>query len=209
MTGKTDGRRWKPVIFGGSYGLIIVWSALYCLGPIWCLLLSVWGAGAGLTLLYIGRRVDRVHRTHWFDPTKQANPRQAEWAEIDDLIAVEPLKYKRSFRYPEWKSFRDFLALLILAIFFASTFELTLSFDPNGSGVSDIFDWALPAGVLALTGTVLTVFYRVRLTARTGNRAEWIKSIRGPMTDLISLCDVESEPDETPSRKVEKGITEL
>ena len=200
---------WKPIIFGGSYGLIIVLSALYCLGPVRCLLLSVWGAGVGLTLWYICGHIDRVYRTHWFDLTKQANPRQTEWTEIDDLIGVEPLEYERSFRYPEWKLFRDFLVLLIIGIFFSSTFELILSFRPKGSGVSGISDWVLPAGLLALIGTVLTVFYRVRLTARTGNRAEWIKSIRGPMTDLIPASDAASKPDETPSRDVEKKITEL
>ena len=207
MTGNTGGWPWKPIIFGGSYGLIIVLSALSCLGPIRCLFLSVWGAGVGLTLWYIIRRVDRIYRTHWFNPTKQANLRHAEWAEIDDLIGGEPLKYKRSYRIPERESFWDFLALLILVIFFGSTFKLIHSIDAKD--LSDISAWALSAGVLAFIGTVVTVFFRVRLTARTANRAEWIKSIRGTMTDLISACDSAREPDETPSRDVEKKISEL
>ncbi|MYK40835.1 MAG: hypothetical protein F4049_11525 [Gemmatimonadetes bacterium] len=207
MTGITSGQSWKPIIFGGTYGLIIVLSALNCLGPIRCLFLSVWGAGVGLTFWYIVLRVDRIYRTHWFNPTKQATLRHAEWAEIDDLIGGEPLKYKRSYRIPERQSFRDFFALLILATFFVSTFKLIYSLDPKD--LSDTSAWALPAGVLVFIGTVVTVFFRIRLTARTANRAEWIKSIRGTMTDLISACDVAREPDVTPSRDVEKKITEL
>ena len=209
MTGRTGGWPWKTVIFGGSYGLIILWSALYCLGLIRCLFFSVWGAGLCLTLWYLARRVDRVYRTQWFDPTKQANLRKAEWAKIDKLISVEPLDYKRSYRFPEWQSFWDFLALLIIALFFVSTFMLIYSFSPKGSELSDISAWALPTGVLAFIGTVLTVFFRVRLTARTANRAEWIKSIRGTMTDLIPVSDAESVLDELPSGRVEKKITEL
>lgn len=208
-TGKTRARQWQPVVFGIAFGLIFVWSVMYSLHPIRCLLLSVWGAGAGLTAWYVARRCDRVYKTHWFDPTKEANPRKAQWSEVMEVIDVEPLEYKRLFRYPKCSLFRDFVAVLILAVFFAATLKLILLLDPNGSDLKGIANWVLPAAVLALIGTALSVFYRVRLTARTQNRAEWIKSIRQEMTELISERNTERVIDEAQQRKADKKITKL
>ena len=208
-TGESLGRQWKPMIFGVAYGLIFVWSVVYCLDPIRCMLLSVWGAGAGITAWYMVRRFDRVYNTHWFDPTKGADAGKALWSEVREVIDVEPLEYERSLRYPKCTSIVDFFALLILAIFFAATLRLILSFDPNGSNLKGIANWTLPAAVLALIGTVLAVFYQVRLTARTKNRTEWIKTIRCEMSELISQRDTKRDPDELQKKEADKRITKL
>ena len=208
-TGEAVARRWTPVVFGFAFGLIFAWSVMYCLHPIRCLLLSVWGAGAGLTAWYMARRFDRFYKTHWFDPTKEANPRKAQWTEVKKVIEDDPLEYKRLSRYPKRTSCWGFLALLILAVFFAATLRLVLSFDPIGLDLKGIVNWALPAGVLALIGTVLTVFYQVRLTARTQNRAEWIGTIRHEMIELISERDTKRDPDIAQRKKADKSITKL
>ena len=110
---------------------------------------------------------------------------------------------------PTEVSVRDFVALVILGVFFVSTLRLIFSFNLDDLDPTDIASWALPAGMLALMGTVLTVFYHVRLTARTQNRAEWIGSIRRKMAALISLRDTRSDSDKAQLPEVDKRITEL
>ena len=207
--GETSAQQWKPAIFGTAFGLILVLSLVYSLHPIRCLLLSVWAGGAGITAWYIWKHCDRIYKTQWFDPTKQANPRKAQLAEVEEVIDVEPLKYMKLPRYPTEVSVRDFVALVILGVFFVSTLRLIFLFNLGGLDPTDIASWALPAGMLALMGTVLTVFYHVRLTARTQNRAEWIGSIRHKMAALISLRDTRSDPDKAQLPDVDKRITEL
>lgn len=201
--------QWKPVIFAGAFGLIVLSSVLSSLHPMRGLLVSVWVAGAGLMLLYIGRRFDRVYKRDWFDPRREADAPKEQWCEVENVIDVEPLNYERSLWYPKWTSVRDFVAVLILAVFFAFAFRLIVSVELNGLEPADIANWALPAAVLALIGTVLTVFYQVRLTARTQNRAEWIGTIRRKMAAVISLRDVGREPDEAQLLEIDKRITEL
>ena len=58
-------------------------------------------------------------------------------------------------------------------------------------------------GVLALIGVVLTIFYQIRLTARTKNRKEWIKDIRAEMSFLISKFPECSEPECSETNKAE------
>ena len=55
----------------------------------------------------------------------------------------------------------------------------------------------------------MTVFYQVRLTARTENRKEWIKEIRGKMAMLILLSDREYEPEKPRASEIKEKIMEL
>ena len=65
-------------------------------------------------------------------------------------------------------------------------------------------------GVLALIGVVLTIFYQIRLTARTKNRKEWIKDIRAEMSILIANFPECSETNEAERfSKVKEHITKL
>ena len=207
----SNARAWSSTmaVLVALLGLLIGWLMIGCLGPIKSVLLSVWGAGFGGLVWYIGRRVERVYETHWYDTAKHVKAWQEKWPEIDVLIDAEPLKHESSFRVPKMKLLRDLVAWLFLALFLAYTFKVIFSVNFSGKSSIGIADWALPVGVLALIGTGLSVFYQVRLTARTQNRKEWIKALRGKMTALISLSDHRNESEKRRLRKVRKKITEL
>ena len=208
-TNGTDESPLKCVLFGGTISLLIVGLAFHFLGPFRSLLLCAWGAGAYVTLWFMGRRVKRAYKTHWFDPMKHDESEQAVWKKIAALMDAEPITHDSTFRYPASNRWLDNLALLILALFFLSTIVLIISPHPDALASTGIFKWAFPVGTLALFGTVLTVFYQVRLTARTQNRGQWILTVRRKMADLISLYDTEGDSDKPPSVEVDKRITEL
>ena len=211
MREKVNTRGWSlaTAILATLSGLLVALSTIGHLGPVRSVLFSVWVAAAGGTLWYIQRRVERAYVTHWFDTWKYVKARQTPWDEIDALMNDEPLMHDSSFRLPIAKFLSGFLASLILALFFLSTRELIVSGDIGDHDPTVMIKWALPVGVLALIGTVLTVFYQVRLTARTENRKEWIKEIRGKMTALILLSDREYEPEKPRSSEIKEKITEL
>ena len=204
-------REWSLVaaILGTLSGLLVALLTIINLDPVRSALFSVWVAAAAGTAWYIVRRVERVYVTHWFDTSKYIKAGQTRWDEIDALMNDEPLTHDCSFPLPIAKFFSGFLASLILGFFFLSTRELIVSGDLSDHDPTSMIKWALPVGVLAFIGTVLTVFYQVRLTARTENRKEWIKEIRGTMTALILLSDREYEPEKPRASEVKEKITEV
>ena len=204
-------REWSlaAAILGFLSGLLVALLTISELGPVRSVLFSVWVAAAGGTAWYMVRRGERVYVTHWFDTWKFIKAGQTQWDEIDALMNGEPLTHDSSLPLPIAKLLSGFLLWLIIGSFFLSTRELIVSgnlsdYDPTGT-----IKWALPVGILAFIGTVLTVFYQVRLTARTENRKEWIREIRGKMTELILLSDLEYEPKNPRSSEVRKKAVEL
>ena len=189
-------------------GLLVALLTIINLGPVRSVLFSVWVAVGGGALWYILRHVERAYVTRWFDTWKYVKARQAHWGEIDALMNSEPLDYDNSLGLIT-KFMWSFVPSLFLGLFFLSTGKMIFSGDIGDHDPTGMIKWALPVGVLALIGTVLTVFYRVRLTARTENRKEWIKEIRGKMTALIVLSDRDYEPEKARSSEVMEKITEL
>lgn len=196
-------------IFGWLSGLVVATLMIGHLGPGRSVLLSVWVAAAAGAALYIVRRFKHDYLTHWYDSWKYVKERQEHWDEIDALINAEPLDYDDSFPLPMKRFARSFVTSLFLGLLFVSTWEMIDSGNFGDHSTTGMIKWVLPVGVLALIGTVLTVFYRVRLTARTENRKDWIKEIRGKMSALIVLSDREYEPEKARSSEVLEKITEL
>ena len=190
-------------------GVLIALLAIGYLWPITSMLLSAWIAAVGGIVWYIRRRFERVYQTHWYDTAKYVRAEEEKWPEIDALMDDEPLAHESSSRLPIVYLLRDLFLSLVLALFLASTFKLIVSVIVGGDRPIVIGDWALGVGILALSGTVLTVFYQVRLTARTENRKEWIKEIRGKMATLILLSDREYEPEKPRSSEIKEKIMEL
>ena len=209
MTANTRKRLMKGLFFATLFGAIIGIVVIARLDPIRAVLLSVWGAGAVLTVLYVRKRVKRAYGTQWFDRTKHLGDEEKIWNEIRGLMNDEPLTYESEYRYPDSKWLPECIALVILASFFLSAAMLIVCGDLGGSGSDGVTAWALPVGVLALIGTVVTVFYQVRLTARTDNRKEWVGEIRGKMTDVIALSDRENGSAAGRKRTAREKITEL
>ena len=209
MTANTRRKSLQGLVFATFYGLIIGVVVIDWLDPIRSVLLSVWAGGVVLTTCYVIRRVRRTYETHWFDSTRYISEQKKIWDEITALMSVEPLTFKSKPRYPYLKWVPDFLALMILALFFLSTLVLIFWGDLDGLRSKGMAVWALPVGVLALIGTVLTVFYQVRLKARTDNRKEWIGQIRGKMTGLTAGSDNDNESAADRKGTPEEQIAEL
>ena len=204
-------REWSlaAAILGTLSGLLVALLTISDLGPVRSALYSVWVAAAAGTAWYIVRRVERIYVTHWFDTWKYIKAGQTQWGEIDTLMNGEPLTRDSSFPLPIAKFLSGFLLWLVIGSFFLSTRELIVTANLSDYDPAGMIKWALPVGVLAFIGTVLTVFYQVRLTARTENRKEWINEIRGKMTELILLSDFEYPTTKTRLNDVKKKITEL
>ena len=67
----------------------------------------------------------------------------------------------------------------------------------------------LPAGLAALAGTAIAVFYNVRLTARANNRQLWINSVREHLGALIGNVAPQSGIDGEHPKKWETELTML
>ena len=120
----------------------------------------------------------------------------------------DPLDHQRCFR---WSLRWLVLDLPVLAILLSLVwFFLELIRDPGRYVVAhEIKEFVPSAGMFALVGAALGVFYNVRLTARSKNRQEWINSIRKNIHALISNCPPQGGRDQEHSRKCEIGALEL
>ena len=204
-------RKWlfNWITWAVLFSLLIAWIVILYIEPIRAILLSIWGASVAATVCYVRRHIHRVYETHWFDSSNRGRLTQPRWSEIDALIRSEPLDHETDYRYPNSRIVPGAFVLLVLVLFFSSTLTLILHFDQADPVQKGIETLAFPAAGLALIGTILTVFYQVRLTARTKNRNEWIESIRKKMTDLISKYDANGNTEPDHLIEVKRKITEL
>ena len=207
---RNSGKRpMKFIIPAALFGLVFAWLVICGVKPLKSLLLSIWGAGALATFWYLWLRVERIHTTHWFNPSRNRDPKKLKWSDMQSLIDADPLNHRTTFRFPMPEAAFHLLALAVVALFFASILWSIVVYNPAETLAPATKTWAWPAGGIALFGTALTVFYHVRLTARTKNRQEWIASIRERMRYLISAYELGNSAGKQDFGKVKNKIVEL
>ena len=169
---------------------------------------SSWFASVALVVGLALRRIDRIYWTHWYDLSTEEPLKALEWKQIRELMEKDPLEHQRCCR---WSLRWLVLDLTVLAILISLVwFFLELIRDPGRYVVANgIKEFVPSAGVFALVGAALGVFYNVRLTARSKNRQEWINSIRKHIGALIANCPPQGERDQEHSRKCEIAALDL
>ena len=132
-----------------------------------------------------------------------------DWQQIREVMEKDPLDHQRRWRWSkEWLCIdcAVFVILISLVIYF---FVLTPNPNPVSVVFKDIEKFVLPAGVLALIGTAVTVFYKVRLAARARNRQVWIDSVRKHIHTLISNCSPQRGNDQERPEQFEAELSML
>ena len=157
-----------------------------------------WGALIILALWLCLRRFRRVYRTHWYDLSREGPLEEMKWQQIREATEKDPLDHQRCCRWSkEWLTI-DCTVLVILLLFVGYIFVLNIHPDwlgADGKNIQELFqEFVLPASALALVGTIVTVFYKVRLTARAKNRQQWINSVRKHIHTLIANCPSRTIP---------------
>ena len=207
---------------------------LQSLQPDFLVLFGLWIL-AVLYLVKLTRSLyKRVYRYHWYDRSDKGANEEMEWCQIRSMIKNDPLKFqktsKKLCRCPcKLILFDSIRSISLLFIVFGSLifiFYWTLS--------DDIFCWpvlnecfhskktsqpgnlnlavAIVAGATTLIGTLITVFYHIRLQARSKNRQNWIISIRKEMTVLMTnfpTYDASESEIEIAQQETRANITRL
>ena len=207
---------------------------LQFLEPDFLVLLGLWLLGF-LFLVRIGcRRYERVHKCHWYGQSDEWPSERMKWCQIRSMIENDPLKFhktsKKLCRCPcKLFLFDSFRLIALLFIVFGSLifiFHWTLSdgvfcwlvlnecFHSEAINNSSNLDLAVAivAGATTLIGTLITVFYHIRLQARSKNRQNWIISIRKEMTVLMTnfpTYDASESEIEITQQETRANITRL
>ena len=177
--------------------------------PIPSILWSSWFATLVLVVRLALHRIDRVYRTHWYDPSTTGSLKELEWQQIRDVIEEDPLKHQRRCRCPRKSIWID---LPVFAILFSLVWlfrELILHPSQYGLLANGIQEFTPAVGVFSLAGAALGVFYNVRLTARSKNRQEWIHAIRRHVHTLIADCPPQGGREQEHSKKCEIAALEV
>lgn len=172
-----------------------------------------WGALFILARWLGLRRFRRVYRTHWYDLSREGPLEEMKWQQIREATEKDPLDHQRCCRWSkEWLTI-DCTVLVILLLFVGYIFVLNIHPDwlgADGKNIQELFqEFVLPASALALVGTTVTVFYKVRLTARAKNRQQWINSVRKHIHTLIANCPSQRESYQELPRKCESNLAML
>lgn len=207
---------------------------LQFLEPEFLVLLGLWLLGF-LFLVRIGcRRYERVHGCHWYDQSDRGPNEEMNWCQIQSLMDDDPLNCHKTSKnlcryFCKLFLFDSFCLFSLLLIVFGSLifiFYWTLS--------DDVFCWpvlnecfhskktsqpgnldlavAIVTGAATLIGTLITVFYHIRLQARSKNRQNWINSIREEMTVLMTkfpTWDASESEIEIAQQETRANITRL
>ena len=204
---------------------------LQFLEPDFLVLLGLWFLAFLFLVRIAFRQYERVHECHWYGQSDERPSERMKWCQIRSMIENDPLKFhktsKKLCRCPcKLFLFDSFRLIALLFIAFGSlifVFHWTLPDDAFCSPVLNEFLCSIEisragnlgltvAGAATLIAAVITVFYQIRIQARSKNRQNWINSIREEMTVLMSnfpTCDASEREIETAQQKTRVNITRL
>ena len=209
-------------------------QCLQSLQPDFWVLFGLWILAVVYLVKLTYCRYKRVYRCHWYDRSDKGPNEEMEWCQIRSMIKKDSFKFhktsKKLCRCPcKLFLFDSFRLISLLFIVFGSLiliFYWTLSdgvfcwpvstecFHSEAINNSSNLDLAVAivAGATTLIGTLITVFYHIRLQARSKNRQNWINSIREEMTVLMTkfpTWDASESEIEKAQQETRANITRL
>ncbi len=205
--------------------------------PTATIMFGVWLFIVLLLVCFFVRRCREFYRTRWYDKTALRPDEDMSLEEIvrclDEFSGVvfnstketEVSKCRMLVKLKKirWRQLICelplFIALAIVALgtlcqilLQASIGSYPLADTANSVAFNSVA--GIVSGTLALIGVVVTVFYQIRLTARTKNRNDWIEAVRGEVSYLISnfpecLSNHGNKSPEVSLSEVRKHLTKL
>ena len=194
-------------------------------------LFGLWLLGF-LFLVRIGcRRYERVHKCHWYGQSDEWLRESMKWCQIRSLIQIDSLNFhktsKNLCRYSCKLVLFDlscvFAFFLILGGSLNFIYHLALPDDAFCSSVLNEFLCSMEigrvgnlgltvAGAATVIAAMITVFYQIRLQARSKNRQNWINSIREEITVLMTnfpTYDASESEIEIAQQKIRPNLAKL
>ena len=207
---------------------------LQFLEPEFLVLLGLWLLGF-LFLVRIGcRRYERVHKCHWYDQSDRGPNEEMDWCQIWMLMNDDPLNFhktsKNLYRYSCKLVLFDLSCVFAFILIFSGSlnfiYHLTSLDDAScctvlneylrlkeiGNNSNLNLVGAIFAGATTLIAAIITVFYQIRLQARSKNRQNWINSIREEMTVLMTnfpTYDASESEIEIAQQKIRPNLAKL